>query len=122
MMIRPRGTNLVRLHITTTEEIDMRTIALAALLLGLSATSFAATLPELSYQQFEQQIKANVAPLAGKELAGMKVLYLSADVGPWLDTGISLKPGDKVTWEARCRSASPRCGSSPSACFKRSKA
>lgn len=49
------------------------------------------------YQQFEDQIRATVTPLAGKEIVGLKVLNLSADIGPWLDTGLSLKPGDKVT-------------------------
>ncbi|MDD4914894.1 MAG: DUF3047 domain-containing protein [Methylococcales bacterium] len=49
------------------------------------------------YQQFEQQIRADIAPLAGKEITGLKVLYLSADVGPWLDTGLALKPGEKLS-------------------------
>lgn len=51
----------------------------------------------LPYQQFENQIRAMATPLAGKEIIGLKVLNLSADVGPWLDTGLALKPGDKVT-------------------------
>ena len=42
-------------------------------------------------------MKASLAPLAGKTVQGLKVLYLSADVGPWMDTDMALKPGDKVT-------------------------
>jgi hypothetical protein len=49
------------------------------------------------YQQFEQQIRADIAAFAGKEIIGLKVLYLSADVGPWLDTGLALKPDDRVS-------------------------
>jgi hypothetical protein len=51
----------------------------------------------VSHQQFEQQIKGALAPLAGKKVTGLKVVYLSADVGPWLDTGMALENGDKVT-------------------------
>ena len=49
------------------------------------------------YQQFEQEIRADITPFAGKEIVGLKILNLSADVGPWLDTGLALKPGDKVS-------------------------
>jgi hypothetical protein len=49
------------------------------------------------YQQFEQQIRADITPLAGKEIIGLKTLYLSADVGPWLDTGLALQPGAKIS-------------------------
>lgn len=75
----------------------MRTTILASLLLAASVASTASFASELSHQEFERQIKASVSPLAGKELAGLKVLYLASDVGPWLDTGLPLKPGDKVT-------------------------
>jgi hypothetical protein len=67
------------------------------MLLVACALSSVSLAQELPYQQFEQQIKTSVAPLAGKEIVGLKVLYLSSDVGPWLDTGLALKPGDKVT-------------------------
>src|SRR6478672_10829204 len=75
----------------------MRSKTLTAMLLVASALSSVSLAQELPYQQFEQQIKTSVAPLAGKEIVGLKVLYLSSDVGPWLDTGLALKPGDKVT-------------------------
>lgn len=57
-------------------------------------TTATATQP---YQQFEDQIRSTVTPLAGKEIVGLKLLNLSADIGPWLDTGMTLKPGDRVT-------------------------
>lgn len=57
----------------------------------------AAPASEASHQQFEQQVKAAVDPLAGKEIVGLKVVYVSGDVGPWLDTGMALDNGDKVT-------------------------
>ena len=49
------------------------------------------------YQQFDQEIRADITPFAGKEILGLKTLYLSADVGPWLDTGLALKPGEKIS-------------------------
>lgn len=75
----------------------MKTIILAFMLLTMAAGVPASFASELSHQQFEQQVKASLAPLAGKTVQGLKVLYLSADVGPWMDTGMALKPGDKVT-------------------------
>jgi len=50
-----------------------------------------------SPKNFEQQIRSAVTPMAGKEIIGLKVLRLSGDIGPWLDTGMMLKPGDKIT-------------------------
>lgn len=52
---------------------------------------------EASHQQFEQQIRSAIAPFAGKEILGLKVVYLSGDVGPWMDTGLALQTGDRVT-------------------------
>lgn len=75
----------------------MKSMVLTAMLLLASAAPSVSFASELPHQQFDQQIRASVAPLAGKEIAGLKVLYLSSDIGPWLDTGLALKPGDKVT-------------------------
>ncbi|WP_020182743.1 DUF3047 domain-containing protein [Methylotenera sp. 1P/1] len=50
-----------------------------------------------SHQQFENQIRSDIGPLAGKEVASLKVLYLSGDIGPWVDTGLNLDSGDHVT-------------------------
>ena len=72
----------------------MKNFVIAALMLAISSLGLAA---EPSHQQFEQQIKASVVSLAGKEIASLKVLYLSGDVGPWMDTGMALNQGDKVT-------------------------
>ena len=52
---------------------------------------------EMSHQQFEREVKAALAPFAGNNVIGLKVLYLSADIGPWLDTGMALESGDSVT-------------------------
>lgn len=62
--------------------------------LAIARACFASELP---HEHFEQQVRQGVAALAGKELAGLKVLYLSSDVGPWMDTGLALRPGDQVT-------------------------
>lgn len=67
--------------------------ALAALLANL-AMAQTATLPPA---QFEAQLVAATAPMAGKEIIGLKSLYLSWGVGPWLDTGIDVKAGDNIT-------------------------
>jgi hypothetical protein len=51
----------------------------------------------MTLEQFERQIKEGLAPLAGQEIQGVKVLFLSSDIGPWLDTGLALAAGDRVT-------------------------
>lgn len=75
----------------------MRSAILGAILYFTTLTGAWAAAPELSHQQFESQIRSAVSPLAGKEIAGLKVLYLSNDVGPWIDTGLALKANDRVT-------------------------
>ena len=69
---------------------------LGALILA-TTTAIAADRPAPE-ESFERQVKTALASLAGKGVAGLEVLYLSADVGPWIDTGLQLQPGDKVTW------------------------
>jgi len=69
-----------------------RFVAVAAL---VSTCAFGAGEP--SHQQFEQTFKTGVAPLAGKEIVGLKVVYVDADVGPWSDTGFEVKAGDRIT-------------------------
>jgi hypothetical protein len=75
----------------------MKSKFLSALLLMAAALSPHSFASELNHQQFEQQIRTSVAPLAGKEIAALKVVYLNADIGPWMDTGLALKPGDRIT-------------------------
>lgn len=70
--------------------------ALCSILLCLAALQAeSAALP--SHEQFEHDVKAALSPLAGGAVTGLKVVYLSADVGPWQDTGLEVKPGETVT-------------------------
>lgn len=73
----------------------MKRMLCAAMFCLAGMQAQAASLP--SHEQFEQQVKTSLAPLAGKAIAGLKVLRLDADLGPWLDTGMVLQPGDKVS-------------------------
>lgn len=68
--------------------------ALAAIAL---AAPLATSLAAATHEEFETAIKTTLAPLAGKSIAGLKVLYLSNDVGPWLDTGLDVKAGERIT-------------------------
>lgn len=71
--------------------------AWAALALAASANwAVAADLP-LAHDAFETSVKTTVAPLAGKAVTGLKILHVSGDVGPWMDTGMSLRSGDRFT-------------------------
>lgn len=54
-------------------------------------------LPLVPHERFETAVREAVAPSAAASLAGLKVLHLSADVGPWLDTGLPLVAGQPVT-------------------------
>lgn len=49
------------------------------------------------HEKFEAEVKTTLAPLAGKSIASLKVLHLGADLGPWLDTGLAVKTGDRVS-------------------------
>ncbi len=75
----------------------MKSGFMVALFLTAATLGVQAFASELNHQRFEQQIRSSVAPLAGKEIAALKVVYLNADVGPWMDTGLGLKPGDRIT-------------------------
>lgn len=55
-------------------------------------------------ERFETQVKTALAPLAGKAVADVEILYLGADVRPWIDTGVELQAGDKVSWILEGRS------------------
>lgn len=48
--------------------------------------------------QFEAQLADIAAPLAGREVIGLRSLYLAWGVGPWLDTGLELNAGDTFTF------------------------
>ena len=50
-----------------------------------------------SHQAFEDLMRQSVTPELAKRLSGFKVLHLSGDVGPWLDTGLALLEGQPVT-------------------------
>lgn len=49
------------------------------------------------HEHFENALRQAVAPAAGHEVVGLKVLHLSGDVGPWLDTGLALQAGERLT-------------------------
>ena len=51
----------------------------------------------VNYEAFEAAIKTSLATLAAGAITTLKSLYLSADVGPWQDTGMELQAGDRVT-------------------------
>lgn len=70
--------------------------ALCAIALSLSL-SHAGASDGQTHEQFEKEIKSILAPLAGKGVAGLKVIYLGADMAPWLDTGMNIEPGEQVS-------------------------
>lgn len=75
----------------------LRAVAAAVLLAGALDSHAAAPEPEPSHDRFEQSVRQAVTPAVASSLAGLKVLHLSGDVGPWLDTGLALSPGQPVT-------------------------
>jgi len=79
------------------KKYTFRTMLMSTLFLAANINAKTTDSTEVSSQEFEQQIKSAVQPMAGKEIIGLKVLRLSSDIGPWLDTGMMLNPGDKVT-------------------------
>lgn len=50
-----------------------------------------------SHADFERTIKSELASVDDGRLTGLKVLYLSGDFGPWLDTGLQVQPGERIT-------------------------
>jgi hypothetical protein len=64
---------------------------------GHAAPAAAGAEPLAALPSFDPQIRATLAPLAGKQVVGFKVLHVSADVGPWQDSGMALQAGDRVT-------------------------
>ena len=46
---------------------------------------------------FERQVKQDIAGLGTDSIEAVKVIYVSGDLGPWLDTGLNLSRGDQVT-------------------------
>lgn len=71
----------------------------AGIAAAVAATATAAPPPPsaVDHGAFETAVRQAVAPQAGQAIVGLKVLHLSGDVGPWLDTGLALLPGDRVT-------------------------
>ena len=51
----------------------------------------------LGHEAFDSAVRAAVDPSVAAALASLKVLHLSGDLGPWLDTGVALAPGQAVT-------------------------
>jgi hypothetical protein len=79
-------------------EVEDTVKRIASLVIGCLALVCPALEPAAaSHEDFERAVKSALAPLAGKSVVGLKVVYLSADVGPWLDTGMDVAAGDKVT-------------------------
>ena len=69
---------------------------LCAIALSLSL-SHAGASDVQAHEQFEKEIKSTLAHLSGKSIAGLKVIYLGADMAPWLDTGMNIQPGEQVS-------------------------
>jgi hypothetical protein len=61
------------------------------------AAPFASPLAAATHEEFETAVKTALAPLAGKSISGLKVVYVSNDIGPWLDTGLEVKAGERIT-------------------------
>ncbi len=72
-------------------------IAACAWMAQAALTASAAEPAPADFDGFERQVKAALAPLAGQAVTGLKLLHLSADLGPWLDTGLAVKPGEQLT-------------------------
>lgn len=70
----------------------LRRLCLGLVLLCPALAAAGETLP-----QFNDDLRSTLAPLAGGALTGVKLLEVSADVGPWLDTGVDLQPGERYT-------------------------
>jgi hypothetical protein len=81
----------------------LRAAAAAVLLAGALGGHAAVPEPEPDHDRFEQAVRQAVTPAVASSLAGLKVLHLSGDVGPWLDTGLALSPGQPVTLLMRGR-------------------
>lgn len=60
----------------------IRTILVGAILSTANTNAETTDSIYTSHQLFEQQIRSSIAPIAGKEIVGLKVLHLSADIGP----------------------------------------
>ncbi len=76
----------------------MKHLAAALLWLAGALRAVAAAAPEpIDHRAFDTAVRQAVAPQAGQAVTALKLLHLSADVGPWLDTGLALQPGDRVT-------------------------
>lgn len=69
----------------------------ATLALTAPARSADGKNPRVAPASFEEMLRSGIAPMAGKQVAGFKVLHISSDVGPWQDSGMTLAPGDRLT-------------------------
>ena len=76
-------------------ETEMRAMFLVIAAVACSLGGAAATAADID--AFEWSVKQALAPLAGKAVSDVKVVYLSADVQSWVDTGLTLKAGDRYT-------------------------
>ncbi|MEM7465506.1 MAG: DUF3047 domain-containing protein [Pseudomonadota bacterium] len=50
-----------------------------------------------THEEFEKRVKRHLALVGSKAIAAIKVIYLSGDVGPWVDTGMPVERGDLIT-------------------------
>lgn len=77
----------------------------ALLSAALAASAFAATppaatptvVPPPAHEAFEASVRQAITPELAASLAAFKVIHLSNDVGPWLDTGLALDKDQPVT-------------------------
>lgn len=67
------------------------------LLCGLALAASSAAFAQTAHEQFEREVRSALSPLAGQSVATYTVVHLDAEHAPWLDTGITLAAGDRVT-------------------------
>ena len=75
----------------------MRWISIKAAFLVILALCNIAGAVAQDHESFERQFKQDIAALGTESIEAVKVIYVSGDVGPWLDTGLKLRPGDQIT-------------------------
>ena len=73
------------------------------LLFCLVGSCTSEVLSQNSHETFEREIKNELSVVDDGRLNGLKVLYVSGDFGPWLDTGMKLARGEKITTIVRGR-------------------
>ena len=67
------------------------------LVCGLALATSSAVFAQTGHEGFERDIRTALAPLTGQSVARYAVVHLDAEHAPWLDTGITVAAGDRVT-------------------------